>query len=268
MYISNGKSLFILASCILVMSFFVSASTAQPAEFDDLALSSESYWNGSDESGGFSSGGAFFNNSFTDWGGGAVSWEGFAYSNITDTAADGLGAQYNAIAGTGAGSTANYGIGFVGWGLIPTITLDAPSILDSLCLTNDNYSYYSMLNGDDYAKKFGGPDGTKPDWFMLTITGKDSQGTEARSVDFYLADYRFADSGLDYIIDDWVSLDLTALGAVASLEFTLSSSDVGLYGMNTPAYFAIDTIVPEPVTALLLGLGGFVSVIRRKRLIR
>lgn len=268
MRIDRGLSYCAASALIATVLMVTGMAQADMANFDDLSLSPESYWNGSDESGGFSSGGAFFNNSFTDWGGGAVSWEGFAYSNITDTAADGLGAQYNAIAGTGAGSTANYGIGFVGWGLIPTITLDAPSILDSLCLTNDNYSYYSMLNGDDYAKKFGGPDGTKPDWFMLTITGKDSQGTEARSVDFYLADYRFADSGLDYIIDDWVSLDLTALGAVASLEFTLSSSDVGLYGMNTPAYFAIDTIVPEPVTALLLGLGGFVSVIRRKRLIR
>jgi hypothetical protein len=33
------------------------------------------------------------------------------------------------------------------------------------------------------------------------------------------------------------------LGVVNRLEFSLSSSDVGAWGMNTPAYFVIDTIV-------------------------
>ncbi|MHC5184860.1 MAG: PEP-CTERM sorting domain-containing protein [Planctomycetota bacterium] len=32
--------------------------------------------------------------------------------------------------------------------------------------------------------------------------------------------------------------------------------------MNTPAFFALDTIVPEPATITLLGLGAF--VLRKK----
>ena len=36
--------------------------------FDDLSLASESFYNGSDGAGSFSSGGALFNNTFTDFG--------------------------------------------------------------------------------------------------------------------------------------------------------------------------------------------------------
>jgi hypothetical protein len=119
-----------------------------------------------------------------------------------------------------------------------------------------------MLNGDAYAKKFGGVSGDEEDWFLLTITGKDAGGTEVGSVEFYLADYRFADNGQDYIVNTWEYVDLMGLGVVESLEFSLSSSDMGSYGMNTPAYFALDMVVPEPGTLVLLALGGV--LLRRK----
>jgi hypothetical protein len=65
------------------------------------------------------------------------------------------------------------------------------------------------------------------------------------AVGFYLADYRSADNGNDYIVHKWEYVGLTSLGEVKSLEFTLSSSDIGDWGMNTPASFAVDTIL-EP----------------------
>jgi hypothetical protein len=51
---------------------------------------------------------------------------------------------------------------------------------------------------------------------------------------------------------------------VKSLEFSLNSSDAGVFGMNTPAYFALDDLncVPEPATMILLALGG---ILLRKR---
>lgn len=246
-----------LVSLILVL-VIGGVSSAEIATFDDLSLGAESYWNGSDGLGGFVSGSATFNNNYNPT---YMSWDGFAYSNITDTSSSGWTAQYNAITGGGEGGSANYGIGFdptaSGFGTeLPTMTLNTAGIIDGLYVTNNNYAYYSMLNGDAYSKNFGGDSSDDPDWFLLTITGKDASGAVVDSVGFYLADYRFADNSQDYIVNTWEYVDLTELGIVKSLEFSLSSSDVGGYGMNTPAYFAMDTVVPEPGTLVLLALGG------------
>ncbi len=230
------------------------------SDFEDLSLAPESYWNGSDGSGGFTSGNAFYNNNYnSSWG----SWDGFSYSDITDTTTDGLSGQYNAITGSGQNGSSNYAVGYVNTyaSTLPTLTLNNERVIDGLYVTNNNYAYYSMLNGDAYAKKFGGDTGDDPDWFLLTITGKDEFGQLTGSVDFYLADYRFSDNSLDYIVNTWEWVDTSTLGIVKSLEFSLSSSDVGQWGMNTPAYFVIDTVVPEPTTIMLLIISslGFVK---------
>ena len=123
----------------------------------------------------------------------------------------------------------------------------------------------SMLNGDGFAKKFGGVGGDEQDWFLLTIDGS-LGGSAGGTVEFYLADYRFADNSLDYLIDDWSYVDLSGLGEVDQLTFNLSSSDVGGFGMNTPAYFALDNLaVPEPSTGLLTVVAGACLLGRRRR---
>jgi hypothetical protein len=119
-----------------------------------------------------------------------------------------------------------------------------------------------MKDGYAPAKKFGGSSGNDPDWFLLTITGKDASGGKTGTVEFYLADYRFEDNSKDYIVENWECVDLSSLGVVKSLEISLNSSDAGVFGMNTPAYFAMDTIMPEPATMVLLALGG---ILLRKR---
>jgi len=121
-----------------------------------------------------------------------------------------------------------------------------------------------MFNGDAFSKKFGGESGNDQDWFMLTITGKDVDGVVTGTVDFYLADYRFADNSTDYIVNTWQYVDLTSLGTVKSLEFTLSSSDVGDWGMNTPAYFALDTLMRKSAfvyaeTYTEAGVNGYIN---------
>ena len=229
-------------ACLIAGSIAVSAAQAQIATFDDLSLAPESYWNGSDGSGGFTSGGAHLSNSYNAaW----DSWDGFSYSNITDTATQGIAAQYNAIAGGGQGGSAIYAVAYVGWVSPPVMTLNTAGVVGGLYVTNTCHTYYSMLNGDAFAKKFGGQTGNDRDWLVLTIAGKNANGTATGKVNFYLADYRSTDNSNDYIVKTWEYVDLTPLGEVKSLEFALSSSDVGDWGMNTPASFAIDTIVSQ-----------------------
>ncbi|KPK78258.1 MAG: hypothetical protein AMJ79_00170 [Phycisphaerae bacterium SM23_30] len=244
----------------LATTILTPPARAHVTDFDDLILAPQSYWNGADSAGGFTSGSASFNNSYSS-GTGWEYWEGFAYSNLTDTSVSGPAGQYSASAGSGQSGSANYALAFVGWSDAPTVTLNRPTMVKSLYVTNNNYAYYSMLHGDMFSKKFGGAAGDDPDWFKLTITGKNAAGQTAAAKDFYLADFRFTDPGQDYIVNTWRKIDLTSLGTVKSLEFTLTSSDTGAFGMNTPAYFALDSItaIPAPA-AILLGSVGITLV--------
>ncbi|MCD4670817.1 MAG: DUF4465 domain-containing protein [Actinomycetia bacterium] len=259
------KLIFVMG--LLVIAGIVGA--APVAGFDDNPLAPETYWNGSDGSGGFTSGNAWFNNNYdSTWG----SWDGWSYSNTTDTTTPGYMNQYSAITGGGAGGSANYGVSYVSsWAAAPTLSLTdtTDGCLLGAYFTNTTYAYLSMRDGDSMAKKFGGASGNDEDWFKLTITGIRSDATYTDPLDFYLADYRFADNSQDYMVDDWTWVDMSGLGSVIGLEFALSSSDVGAYGMNTPAYFAMDdlTAVPEPasITFFGLGLAGIAAWRRRRR---
>ncbi|HBC29194.1 MAG TPA: hypothetical protein DC006_06005 [Prevotellaceae bacterium] len=41
----------------------------------------------------------------------------------------------------------------------------------------------------------------------------------------------------------WCTCSIASLGKVTSLKFTMEGSDTGEYGLNTPAYFALDNVV-------------------------
>ncbi len=222
----------------LLSNSYYNGAVVAGADFDDLVLATDRYYDGADEAGDWQSGGVTFSNNYNAAYG---SWDGFAYSNMTDTTTPGYGNQYSAIPGGGQGATTNYAVGYVGWASPPTITLPSPAAVSGLFVTNSTYAYLSMLDGDAFSKKFGGETGADEDWFLLTVTGKDADGNSTGAVDFYLADFQDAQSANDYIVSDWRWVDLSALGTVSTLEFTLTSSDTGAWGMNTPAYFCVDT---------------------------
>ena len=105
------KTVKFICLCLMIFAIVMNAS-ATVSSFDDLTLAPNSYWNGSDGSGGFTSGSATYNNYFDDTYG--AYWEGFAYSDRTDTTSIGLNGQYSAIAG-GAYSGDNYGVVYCGF---------------------------------------------------------------------------------------------------------------------------------------------------------
>lgn len=231
------KKIYMLAA-ILVANYAQAQSTVT---FDDLTLASESHYDGSDLSGGFTSGGVFFENSYAGY------WSGgFIYSNTTDVTTAGYTNDFSAFTGGGASGSANYGVNYGG-----NIDFGAEKSVSWISITNTTYAALSMLNGDSFGKQFGSPndangdpDGTNgEDWFRLLIVGKDAQSAVTDTVIFYLADYRFADSLQDYIVDEWQLVDLSPLGNVQFIEFTLESTDLGQWGINTPAYFALDNLV-------------------------
>lgn len=245
-----------LAAASLLTAVGVKNLNAQTTiDFEELTLSgANSHWDGSDESGGFTSGSAFFSNYYnTTW----SSWSGFSYSNHTDNTTPGYGNQYSAYTGSGYNSSEKYAVFFSNGTIAFNQNLQSVQ-LAGVYITNTTYAALDMISGSAFSKQFGSPngadgnpDGTNgEDWFLLTIYGLDENADTVGSVEFYLADFRFADNNDDYVVDTWEWVDLSTLGAVYSLAFGLTSSDVGAWGMNTPAYFAMDNLVIQGFTGL------------------
>ena len=98
----------------------------------------------------------------------------------------------------------------------------------------------------------------------LTLSGFNG-GVEEGTVNFYLADYRGTTTS-DYIVYQWTHVDFSQLGTVDELRFTMTSSDNEEFGMNTPAYFAMDNlVVPEPGSVMFIVCGGMGLMARRRR---
>lgn len=220
---------------ILAVVFTLSLKAQPVATFENINLSPESFWNGSDQSGSFRSGGITFYNLYNPgWG----SWSGFAVSNTTDITTPGWENQYSAITGSGNNGSTNYSVCYPS----PAAEVDISSIgkVSGFYITNSTYAYLSMKNGDAFAKKFGGESGNDPDYLKLLIEALDSDGHIVDSTSFYLADFRFADHSKDYILNQWTWVDLSQLKSANRLRFSLSSSDNSYGYMNTPGYFCLD----------------------------
>ncbi len=102
---------------------------------------------------------------------------------------------------------------------------------------NSPYAYYTIQKGNSYANQF-----EQGSWFKLVAHGVDANETETGTVEYYLADYRSENTEEWTLNNSWEWLDLTSLGQVASIYFTMESSDVNDYGMLTPSYFCLDKL--------------------------
>lgn len=239
---TNMRRISTLAIALLAGATALQAQTV--ADFESLTLQGTDtfYVNYSNPKNdvGFDDGLAHFPCVYdTAWGG---TWSsGFAYTNQTDVSDSSYTNLYTAAPGKGYNNSNNY----------VSVSAFSPVIINlkgkavgqpvkGFYATNLVYAYKEMST-EGFSKKMGGIPNVEEDWFKMTIKGYSAGSLKADSVDFYLADFRDADSTKDYIVHSWEWVNLLPLGEVDSLQISLSSTDTaGGFGMNNPAFFAMD----------------------------
>lgn len=164
--------------------------------------------------------------SFSSWGFG----EGFTYSNCSDTT-NPYYTNLSAITAKGVKGSTYFIASANGFSTQAMISFKDDKAYNAVeCyVTNATYAYLAMKNGNDFARQF-----TEKDWFKLTITGYNGQKETGRT-DIMLAE------GTS-LVDSWQQVDLSKLGKVTSIVFTLTSTDNSEWGMNTPSYFCLDQL--------------------------
>lgn len=230
---------------VLLFSLFaIHQGIAQTTStFEDFNLGIDSSLNGSDQQGGFQNGNLYFPNTYDAQ---FNSWFGFGISSITDNTTAGFTNDLSCIAGEGALNSTTYAVAFMSYltnnAVIELTGPAAGGAMEGIYVNNSTYAFLSMRDGDAVAKKFGGISGNDPDFFLLTIEKYENGALGTEKIEFYLADFRSPNNANDYIVDEWTYIDLSSLGNADSLAFSLSSSDIGQFGMNTPAYFCLDNV--------------------------
>lgn len=232
--------------------------------FEDLTVPAAGFYNGNPGSlmpgqsvtGSWASGGV----SFANWFGidaffGYESWAGFSFSNRSAPGPATFTNQYASYPGGGFNS-ATYAVAyqdtFIPFG--PAITLPVATAVSGFRIANTTYTYGIMTEVDPNG--FSSPLPAGEGWFATTAIGFRG-GMITGSATFSLADLRSA--SFVGVRAGWEWFDLTPLREVDRIEFTFDGSDLGAYGLNTPAYFVMDDLtiaaVPEPGTWALLGGG-------------
>lgn len=117
------------------------------------------------------------------------------------------------------------------------VTMSSPYYAAGFYVCNSPYTYYAIQKGNILAKKF-----EQGDWLKLIAHGVDASGTETGTVEYFLADYRAEKPESWTLNKSWEWVDLSSLGKVSSIYFTLDSSDKSEYGMKTPSYFCLDRL--------------------------
>lgn len=236
---SNGKTVLML---VPVSGAQVSIQVAV-ASFEDVTLSPQGYWIPAQEGDNqMMSGGWVFTNYYSSY-----FWGGFTASNRTDTLQTGMNAQYTSVPGTAYNGSSHYAVAYTMG--VPTVISAADGQAHTVTgcyVTNNLWAYQDMRDGSYAYPPFGGTDGSAPDFFVLHAVGKDLNGNVIDTLDFYLADFRSGNPADDYILKTWEWFDLSSLGNVGSIAFSLESSVVNQSGMVTPAYFCMDDFNGTP----------------------
>ena len=211
----------------------------------------------------------------SSWGG--YYWDGFCPAiggDITDYgqsgSSDGWTVNYGGcMAGGGcvinedgtvtADPAQPYIVGYWGsWSEDPTNQVKYADINDNttfkpvgVYVCNHPWPYYGCVHGDGMGRAF-----EEGDYFELIAHGVDADGNET-TTSINLVEFT---NGELKALNDWTFFDLSSLGEVESVYFTLNSTDSGAYGMNTAAYFCMDKFQAEVEAPVIENNEGFFLV--------
>lgn len=177
-------------------------------------------------------------------------WWGFTASNSANNAqqANPLQFQWSNMAGGGirfdedgkvtVDPAVPYIVGYYGDFFAPRPTdmvfTDGKSYAPQGVYVNlTSYPYYCLEYGMPPARAFG-----EGDKFYLVIHGVAPDESE-KEVTVDLCSYTNGDITINR---GWKYVDLTPLGTVNELYFTMDGTDRGDWGLNTPTYFALDKL--------------------------
>lgn len=135
----------------------------------------------------------------------------------------------------------------------------------SIYINNHPWPYYGNIHGDGFGSAF-----EEGDFFKLLIHGLDENLLDnGKIVEYTLAEYK---NGELIQSVDWEKVDLTSLGTVYGIYFTMETSDFDpLYGPNTAVYFCMDKLqvkVPEPIAVKGIQLDQTEVIIKQNETLR
>ena len=176
---------------------------------------------------------------------GGMSWEGFTLSQVSQDTAN----VFGCVANGGVGEVGTpYVIGYYSEWVTESLGYSSNTILFDQAYYPE-YVYVCQNSNTMEAIAHGGVFNsrvfTEKDTLALIVNALDSTLQPISTMTYYMAVDGKKNAG-------WEKVPLTALGRAVGLSFSMTTTDIGQFGANTPLYFALDalTVNTEPLTAL------------------
>jgi hypothetical protein len=175
---------------------------------------------------------------------GGMSWEGFTLSTVSQDTANVFGCVANGgLAGVGT----PYVIGYYSEWVSASqgyssniIDFNEEYYPEYVYICQNSNTMEGITNGVFNSRPF-----TQEDTLTLIIQSLDSTMQPTATSTYYLA----VDGQKN---NTWVQVSLAGLGKTSRLSFSMTTTDMGDWGANTPMYFALDalTVNTNPLTAV------------------
>lgn len=233
------KKFYLFSVCLLSMSLSLTATPreqrnapsaeTQVATFEDVFAGIQEIWGSGINQ--WQSGAYTFTTYKEDSWGEPYYYFSFIVSDDVANTSIGVAEPYRSTSG-GAYEGDNFCVWYQDWNGNNSITFTAQTV-PGFFVNNNAYTVAAITEG----KMFPARSFTKNDRLLLYAIGK-KDGEVVDTVTVELAsDGRY--------IADWTYVDLSVLGEIDEVEFSMLTTDTGEFGANTPTYFCLDNFGAE-----------------------